>query len=118
MPGYVGAASSAIAWRANDWYAQHMATKSSRRHGDEQGDARGRDPGHEHGSWFGDAVERMNSRLRPYIGGAQLGIRDEAPIVAPEHGGACPLCGRPMDEHVVDRSGPRTMLHCPRDAGE
>jgi hypothetical protein len=78
----------------------------------------GREPGHEHGSWFGDAVERMNARLRPYIGGAQLGIRDEAPVVAPTHGGACPLCGRPMDEHVVDRSGPRTMLHCPRDAGE
>jgi hypothetical protein len=95
-----------------------MATKRPRRHGDEHGDALGGEPGHEHGSWFGDAVERMNSRLRPYIGGAQLGIRDEAPIVAPAHGGACPLCGRPMDEHVVDRSGPRTMLHCPRDAGE
>ena len=103
-------APSTIAWGTNRWYTHDMAsTRSSRA---------GREPGHEHGSWFGDAVERMNARLRPYIGGAQLGIRDEAPVVAPAHGGACPLCGRPMDEHVVDRSGPRTMLHCPRDAGE
>jgi hypothetical protein len=68
---------------------------------------------YEHGSRFGDLVEGLNRRLRPYIGGAQLGLKNEAPLVAPDHGGACPLCGRPMDEHVVDRTGPRTMLHCP-----
>ena len=68
---------------------------------------------HPHGSRFGDLVEAMNARLRPYIGGAQLGLRNEAPLVPPARGGACPLCGAPMDEHVVDRSGPRTMVHCP-----
>ncbi|MBD8726324.1 hypothetical protein [Frigoribacterium sp. CFBP 13707] len=73
---------------------------------------RDRDP-HAHGSRFGDLVESMNARLRPYIGGAQLGLKNEAPPVAPAHGGACPLCGAPMDEHVVDRTGPRTMVHCP-----
>jgi hypothetical protein len=104
----VTSASSAIAWGTNRWYTYYMVTKRTRPQGDE----------HEHGSWFGDAVERMNSRLRPYIGGAQLGIRDEAPIVAPAHGGACPLCGAPMDRHIVDRTGPRTMLHCPRDGAE
>ncbi|WP_423923494.1 hypothetical protein ACPEEZ_05210 [Frigoribacterium sp. 2-23] len=70
------------------------------------------------GSRFGDFVERINQRLRPYIGSAQLGLKNEAPLVAPEHGGACPLCGSAMDEHVVDRTGPRTMLHCPTTAGE
>ena len=68
---------------------------------------------HDHGSRFGDLVERMNARLRPYIGGAQLGLKNEAPVVAPQHGGVCPLCGAPMDEHVVDRTGVRTMVHCP-----
>lgn len=66
------------------------------------------------GSRFGDFIENLNARLRPFIGGAQLGPRDEAPLVAPAHGGACPLCGSPMDQHDVDRSGVRTMLHCPR----
>jgi hypothetical protein len=75
-------------------------------------DRAARDP-HAHGSRFGDLVEAMNARLRPYIGGAQLGLKNEAPPVAPAHGGACPLCGAPMDEHVVDRTGPRTMVHCP-----
>ena len=62
---------------------------------------------------FSRFIERINARLRPYIGGSQLGPPNEAPLVAPAHGGPCPLCGRAMDEHTVDRSGVRTMLHCP-----
>jgi len=65
------------------------------------------------GTRFGDFIERLNRRLRPYLGGSQLGPPNEPALVAPEHGGACPLCALPMDEHVVDRSGTRTMLHCP-----
>lgn len=68
---------------------------------------------YESGSRFGDLVERLNRRLRPYIGAAQLGVKNEAPLVRPADGGACPLCGAPMDAHVVDRSGVRTMVHCP-----
>ncbi|WP_353807792.1 hypothetical protein [Agromyces sp. SYSU T00194] len=26
----------------------------------------------------------------------------------------CPLCGAAMSGHRIDRSGPRTMVHCPR----
>lgn len=26
---------------------------------------------------------------------------------------ACPLCGRPMTEHEIDRSGPKPLMHCP-----
>ena len=65
------------------------------------------------GTRFGDFIERLNTRLRPYLSGAQLGSRDEPPLEAPVHGGSCPLCTLPMDQHVVDRSGERTMLYCP-----
>lgn len=67
----------------------------------------------EYGSRFGYLVSRVNARLRPFIGGAQLGPAGEAPLARPVEGGACPLCDGPMDAHVVDRSGTRTMLHCP-----
>ena len=26
---------------------------------------------------------------------------------------ACPLCGAPMTPHVIDRSGPKPLMHCP-----
>lgn len=55
-------------------------------------------------------IERLNARLLPYIGPPPLGPYDEAPAPKPT---ACPLCGAPMAEHAVDRSGERTMLHCP-----
>ena len=68
-----------------------------------------------HGGRVGYLVNRLNARLRPFIGGAQLGPANEAPLEPPVQGGACPLCGRAMDVHVVDRSFVRTMLHCPVD---
>ncbi|RWZ52905.1 hypothetical protein ELQ90_02915 [Labedella phragmitis] len=55
----------------------------------------------------------LNAMLFPYIGPPPVGPYDEAPL-APSTASACPLCGAPMSQHVVDRSGPRTMLHCPR----
>jgi hypothetical protein len=67
----------------------------------------------EYGSRFGYIVSRLNASLRPFIGGAQLGPRGEPPLVPPVDGGRCPLCGLAMDTHVVDRSGVRTMVHCP-----
>ena len=68
----------------------------------------------EYGSRFGYLVGRLNARLRPIIGGAQLGPANEAPLLPPAEGGPCPLCGRAMNDHSVDRSLERTMLHCPR----
>lgn len=65
------------------------------------------------GTPFGDFIERVNRRLRPYLNGAQLGPPDEAPLIPPARGGSCPVCGRPMDEHTLDRSGERTQLYCP-----
>ena len=25
----------------------------------------------------------------------------------------CPLCGEPMNQHEIDRSGPKPLMHCP-----
>jgi len=50
-----------------------------------------------------------------FEGSAQVGIvGEERPQLAPEEQ-RCPLCGGPMTEHRLDRSGPggRTILHCP-----
>jgi hypothetical protein len=58
-------------------------------------------------------VHRLNARLKPYLGPADLGDPLEPPAPVPPHGGVCPLCGGPMDEHVIDRSGFRTQLLCP-----
>ena len=56
-------------------------------------------------------IDRLNARLLPYIGPPPLGPYDEAPV--PAKPPACPLCGAPMSEHDIDRSGERTQLHCP-----
>ena len=53
----------------------------------------------------------MNARLLPWIGPPPLGPYDEEPV--PAGPAACPLCGAPMSQHDIDRSGERTQLHCP-----
>ena len=59
---------------------------------------------------------RLNRIVYTFMGPAQVGIgRPEAPYVPPADP-RCPLCGRLMDEHVIDRSAERTKLHCPPDA--
>ncbi|MBC7725862.1 MAG: hypothetical protein H7146_14135 [Burkholderiaceae bacterium] len=70
------------------------------------------------GTRFGDFIERLNTRLRPYLSGAQLGEPGEAPVPLQPHGGLCPICSARMDEHVVDRTGERTMLYCPEPSPE
>ncbi|WP_240665875.1 hypothetical protein [Agromyces sp. LHK192] len=58
-------------------------------------------------------IDRLNARLLPWLGPPPLGPYDEpAPAKAPPPP-VCPLCSRPMAEHVIDRSAPRTQLHCP-----
>ncbi|WP_175494096.1 hypothetical protein [Herbiconiux ginsengi] len=55
----------------------------------------------------------INRIVYSYAGPAQVGIgRAEAPYVPPADP-RCPLCGRPMAQHEIDRSGERTQLHCP-----
>lgn len=56
--------------------------------------------------------QRFNARLFPWLGPPPLGPYDQPEPEAPA-GRACPLCGRLMSEHVIDRSGPRTQLYCP-----
>ena len=63
---------------------------------------------------YAGLIDRLNARLLPWIGPPPLGPYDEAPVA--EYAPACPLCGAPMAEHVVDRSAPRTQLHCPGGA--
>lgn len=60
---------------------------------------------------YAGLIDRLNAKLLPYIGPPPLGPYDDEPVaVAPP---ACPLCGKPMAEHEIDRSGERTQLHCP-----
>ena len=60
---------------------------------------------------FFNALNRVVYR---FAGPAQVGIgRPEAPYVPPVDP-RCPLCGRRMDLHVIDRSGERTQVHCPK----
>jgi transposase len=58
-------------------------------------------------------INGLNRSLRPFMGPAQLGDPNEPLAPPPPRGGLCPLCGTPMDEHVLDRSGPRTFMSCP-----
>lgn len=63
---------------------------------------------------FAGLLNRMHSRLLPYLGPPPLGPYDEEP--PPTRPAACPLCGAPMSEHEIDRSFERTQLHCPTTA--
>jgi hypothetical protein len=59
----------------------------------------------------------LNSRLLPFIGPPPLGPYDDEVPVAERPVARCPLCGAPMTEHAIDRSGERTQLRCPLPAG-
>ena len=59
----------------------------------------------------------LNNSLRPYIGPPPLGPYNEDPL-PPATASACPLCGRLMSEHIVDRSGERTQLYGPTPDSE
>ena len=55
-------------------------------------------------------VERVNGELKLVMGPAMLGPLDGG---RREHIGPCPLCGEPMNAHVIDRSTPDVVLLCP-----
>lgn len=63
----------------------------------------------EAGGWYA----YLNARLIRAAGPASVGPYDTEPEPV-RTGRACPLCGHPMSEHEVDRSGPKPLLHCPR----
>ncbi|WP_232497808.1 hypothetical protein [Agromyces humatus] len=60
---------------------------------------------------YAGLIDRLNATLLPYIGPPPLGPYDEEP--KPNAAPTCPLCGKPMADHEIDRSGERTQLHCP-----
>jgi len=60
----------------------------------------------------GGLTNWVNAKLRPYIGPPPLGPYDEPPL-PPVAAAACPMCGNPMAQHDIDRSGARTQVHCP-----
>lgn len=62
---------------------------------------------------FSEAIDRLNRKLRRYIGAPPLGPYNEAPLPSTS-GSPCPLCGKPMSEHEVERrEGRPTKVHCP-----
>ena len=67
-----------------------------------------RDRVREAGGWYA----YLNSRLIRIAGPASVGPYETEP--EPERAErACPLCGAPMSQHTFDRSGPKTLMHCP-----
>ena len=63
-------------------------------------------------------ARRMDRGFFPWMGPAQLGAgRPEEPYRRPENP-PCPVCGRPLDDHVIERHANQTTatrLICPRD---
>jgi hypothetical protein len=63
---------------------------------------------------------RWNAFTYTFSGGAQVGVgrgKVEAPHV-PQANPVCPLCAKPMADHVIDRGTATvpTYVRCPEDA--
>lgn len=66
------------------------------------------------GNTFTRFFDRVDRALLPVFGPPPLsGGEDED--TTPRDQRACPICGHPMFEHVVDHSTPNTVLICPTD---
>lgn len=61
----------------------------------------------------GGFIAWLNGRLLPVIGPPPLGPYDDEVPALQRPVARCPLCGAPMTERDIDRSGERTMLRCP-----
>ncbi len=57
-------------------------------------------------------MDRLNKALFPWLGPPPLGPYDEP--VREAQAARCPMCGQLMSDHLIDRTGPRTMVDCPR----
>ena len=57
----------------------------------------------------------LNTQLIRLAGPASVGPYEPTlPPSAEERAErACPLCGSPMNQHRIDRSGPKPLMHCP-----
>ncbi|MPS75956.1 MAG: hypothetical protein E2584_04005 [Microbacterium sp.] len=57
----------------------------------------------------------VNTNLVRLAGPASVGPYEKTPppSAAERAERACPLCGAPMTQHEIDRSGPKTLVHCP-----
>jgi len=57
----------------------------------------------------------LNSTLIKWAGPAAVGPYEKTLPPSDEERAqrACPLCGLPMTEHVIDRTGPKPLMHCP-----
>lgn len=59
-------------------------------------------------AWF-------NTNLIRFAGPASVGPYESTlPPSAEERAErACPLCGKPMNQHAIDRTGPKPLMYCP-----
>ncbi len=57
----------------------------------------------------------INTNLIRFAGPASVGPYEKTPppSAAERAERACPLCGAPMTQHEIDRSGPKPLMHCP-----
>ncbi|MET4783523.1 hypothetical protein [Glaciihabitans sp. UYNi722] len=61
--------------------------------------------------------DRLNRALFPYIGPPPLGPFNQAPLPSTQ-AKPCPMCGRPMSAHDIERrEGRPTQIHCPAATG-
>jgi hypothetical protein len=66
------------------------------------------------GNSFTRFFDRVDRALEPAFGSPPMPA-DEETSAMPEDQKPCPLCGRPMFEHVIDHSTANTVLQCPTD---
>jgi hypothetical protein len=74
--------------------------------------ARGEDESSGVGGYVG-FIDWLNGKLLPVLGPPPLGPYES--VIKKVGEAVCPVCGRPMWEHVMDRSTPETILNCPID---
>jgi hypothetical protein len=58
-------------------------------------------------------ADRLNRRLLPFFGPAQVGPYDEPVGQSEPEDAVCAECGQPMSLHRVDRTGGRSRVYCP-----
>lgn len=66
---------------------------------------------HRGGHGFVHFIDWLNNRLVGVMGPPPLGPYDA--IVKQVGDAVCPICGKPMAEHIIDHSTPNTLLICP-----
>lgn len=66
------------------------------------------------GNTFTRFFDRVDRALMPAFGPPPI-VEDRDEDTTPLDERACPICGHPMFEHVVDHSTPNTVLICPTE---